>query len=459
MGAKYSVMAKKFLDRLFSPVDNASLVFFRIMFGAILVWEVYRYFDYDRIYHYYIKPSFFFKYYGFEWVEPWSGHGMYVHFIAVGVLAFFILIGFLYRWSAVLFFLGFTYIFLLDQTNHLNHFYFVSLLSFLLIFIPCHRSLSIDALMRPKLRSDTAPAWSLWLLRLQIAVPYFYGGLAKLNADWLSGLPIGDWLAARDHIPLIGRYFLDDWMVNAFVYGGLLLDLLVVPLLLWRKTRLITFCFALIFHLTNYLLFSIGIFPWVMIAATLMFFDPDWPRRLIFWKKPTPHPQTQPNSSYRGEVLQKTGLILGSGYVLFQLLFPLRHFLYPGNVSWTEEGHRFSWHMKLRDKNGEGFFILKDPRSGISWDVEPEDYLTERQTDKMLTRPDMILQFAHYLARLWREKGYESVEVYAHVSVSLNGRPFQSQVDPKVNLAAEPRNLRHTHWIQPFKEDGSPRKN
>ncbi len=66
---------------------------------------------------------------------------MYYHFLGLGVLAFFMLAGFLYRISAILFFLAFTYVFLLSESRYLNHFYLVVLISFIMIFVPAHRSL------------------------------------------------------------------------------------------------------------------------------------------------------------------------------------------------------------------------------------------------------------------------------------------------------------------------------
>jgi len=152
--------------------------------------------------------------------------------------------------------------------------YLVSILSFLLILIPCHRSFSLDALINPKSRSQFVPAWSLWLLRAQIGIPYFYGGLAKLNPDWLRGEPMRTWLAELTSIPLVGQFLTEEWVVYLFSYGGLGFDLLIIPLLLFRKTRVIAFVASVMFHLTNAYIFNIGIFPWLMIPATLIFFPP-----------------------------------------------------------------------------------------------------------------------------------------------------------------------------------------
>lgn len=175
---------------LFQPVDNASLVIFRISFGLIMLWEVGRFLKENWIRTYYISPKFYFKYFGFEWVQPWPGEGMYYHFAAVGLLAFCITFGVFYRIATVLFFLGFSYWYLLDQTRYLNHLYLCALIAFLMIFLPCHRAKSFDAWLRPSIRSNQAPRWALWAVRFQIGLVYFYAGIAKLASDWLAGEPM-----------------------------------------------------------------------------------------------------------------------------------------------------------------------------------------------------------------------------------------------------------------------------
>jgi vitamin K-dependent gamma-carboxylase len=443
----------------FAPVDIASLACFRIAFGLVMVWEVYRYASKGWIASYYINPDFHFTYYGFGWVKPWPGPGMYLHFAVLGLSAAGITLGLFYRWSAALFFLAFTYVFLLDQARYLNHFYLISLIAFLLVFLPVHRAVSVDANRRPSLRSDTAPAWSLWLLRAQVGIPYFYGGLAKLNGDWLAGEPIRAWLAGRPDFPILGPYFGEEWMVYAFAYGGLALDLLIVPFLVWRKTRPFAFAIGVLFHATNAVLFRIGIFPWMMMAATTIFFSPDWPRRVGLMparEPPAADPRLRRHRSGQGAVRlpRHAPLIVAAlaGWVAVQLLFPLRHLLYPGNVSWTEEGHRFSWHMKLRDKEARARFVVTDPAEGRTWVVRPRDRLTRIQTSKMAGQPDMILQFAHYIAEESRREGRAGVQVRAEVTASLNGREPQVLIDPQVDLAATPRNLGHAPWILPLHE-------
>jgi vitamin K-dependent gamma-carboxylase len=434
--------------RLFRPVDIGWLVLFRLAFGGIMLWEVTRYLSKGWVERYYVEPVFHFTYFGFDWVRPWDGEGMQVHFYALGVLAFCILIGLCYRLAAALFFLGFSYVFLLDQTHYLNHFYLVCLVAFLLIFIPAHRAFSVDALLRPQLRADAVPAWTLWLLRAQIGIPYFFGGIAKLNGDWLRGEPMRMWLAARTDFPGIGQWFREEWMVYAFTYGGLLLDLLVVPALMWRRTRVPAFLAAVSFHLLNARLFSIGIFPWFMLCATLIFFPHDLPRRV--WNRIMRRPAPAGAAAVGPASGRRLTLWLLGIYMAVQLLLPWRHLLYPGNVNWTEEGHRFAWHMKLRGKDAEALFLVSDPVSHEVEPVHPLKYLTPRQTIKMAARPDMILQFAHFLQREMAVRGRPGVQVRARVTASLNGRQPQLLIDPDVDLAREPRTLWHARWIVPL---------
>lgn len=435
---------------LFVPVDGASLACFRAAFGAIMAWEVARYFGHGWIAANYIRPTFHFTYYGFGWMSPWPGDGMYVHFAALGILAVCIMLGLFYRWAAALFFLGFAHVFLIDQAYYLNHFYLIVLLSLLLAVIPAHRVLSLDAARRPEPRASAVPVWALWLLRAQVAIPYFYGGLAKLNADWLRGEPIRAWLAERTEIPLIGPLLTHEWAPLLFAYGGLLFDLLVVPLLLWRPSRAYAFGAALVFHGLNAILFQIGVFPWLMLAATTLFLPPDWPRHLGL-KLGDPPPQASAQARPQGPSQLVTFVALGT-YLAVQALVPLRHLVYPGDVNWTEEGHRFSWHMKLRDKEAEGVFFVKDAPERPWRPVQPREHLSPRQAAKMLATPDMILQYAHHLAALARREGYEAVLVRARVSASLNSRRPQLLVDPSVDLAGQPRTLEAAGWILPLRE-------
>lgn len=497
----------------FRPVDAAFLAYFRIAFGGIMLWETWRFIQNDWVETFFSGKEFYFTYWPFDFLQPWPQDLMYIHLVVMGIFASFIILGFLYRVSAAAFFLMFTYLFLLEQARYLNHIYLVCLIAFLMIFLPANRYFSLDALIRPSIKSVRVPAWTLWLLRFQIAVAMFFGGIAKLNSDWLHGEPLRAWLSVSTDFPLLGQFFIDEGVVRMMVYGGLLVDLLFICYMLNRRARVFGFLVVLAFHFMNARLFNIGIFPWFMIAATLIFFAPDWPRQvlkdikrghsyrlpaLVFglvvgflvggflperfdlvqaligglgvavaayyldepFLKSAPSGETDgpgmasPGAEYPGlTAWQKWVLGLSGLWIGIQILIPLRHFMIPGTVHWTEEGHKFSWHMKLRDKNSEGFFVVTDRATRERWVVDPREHLTSRQVFKMASRPDMIVQFARYLEELALADGYDGVEVRAHVVSSLNGRPAQNLVDSSVDLTEVSRPwFGHAEWILPLEE-------
>jgi hypothetical protein len=257
-----------------------------------------------------------------------------------------------------------------------------------------------------------------------------------------------------------GHIFAADWVVYGFVIGGLLLDLFVVPLILWRRTRVFAFVAAIAFNLINSVIFDIGIFPWLMLGALLIYFPPDLLRRFARafmspgeeFDDASPVSETVVKGSSCPTLSASQKLVVGmlAGYLVVQLVLPFRHFLYPGNVSWTEEGHNFAWHMKLRTKVGEAIFTVTHPQTGQTWTINPKDYLESHQLMKVATKPDLLLLFAHHLAEEKRREGFDGVEVRARSMVSLNGRAPQLLIDPNVDLTKEQVTLLPTRWIIPL---------
>lgn len=453
-GELNEVWGKDKWHNLFAPVDIAAVVLFRIAFGGILFWEVTRYFNHGWIYRYWIEPLWNFSYGPFNFLSM-GETGMHVLWVILGLLALFIAFGFLYRISTILFFLGFTYTFLLEQGRYLNHFYLVVLISFVLIFIPANRYYSVDARIWKKIKSPVIESWCLWMVRFMIGVPYFFGGIAKINPDWLQGYPLRIWLLSDTDFPVIGQYFTEYWMILIMSYSGLLLDLFIVPALIWKKTRKYGFIVITLFHLMNDQLFTIGIFPWFMMLATSLFFSPSWPRdfrnffknksKLLITKE-----DIQQFETYVSSVKRKPILIGLSIFCSLQLLLPFRHLLIPGNVHWTEEGHRYSWHMKLRSKRGYTDFIVKDKATGQSTVIDLTGYLQDWQIDDMDGKPYMIWEFADYLKKEYEVMGMD-VEVYVDAIASLNGRKYQHIIDPNIDLAAQPKpNFGFASWIVPL---------
>ncbi len=454
--------------RLFAPTPASSLACFRIAFGLILCWEVGRYFQHGWISEYFVEPRFHFHYAGFGWVAPLPAAGLRGLFVGLGVCAAGIATGYRLRLAASLFCLGFSYVFLLEKARYLNHFYLVILLCGLLAVAPADRVWSMSAWRRRKGRQragsaveGSVPAWSLALLRTQFGLVYLFAGLAKLNEDWLRARPLTDWLGSRQEHAVLGPLLQQDWSPWLFSYGGLALDLAAWPLLIWKRTRGFAFLLTCAFHLTNASLFGIGIFPWTMIAGTALFLDPDGPRRLLRrWTQPSSPPRSKPLSNALSEapseappgarqrlVLWALGIYLG-----LQVLIPLRHFAYPGPVSWTEEGHSFSWHMKLRSKRSETSFRLRNGNTGEEWLVNPAAELTDWQTRKMSGRPDMILQYGQHLGRRLAAESGDPIEVRVASSVSLNSRPPQALIDPARDIMDLHWGWSAAPWIVPLRE-------
>lgn len=437
----------KIRESAFVRIDIASLVFFRIAFGLVNVWLVARVLLRHLIAPWWINAPFLFKYAGFSWVNPWPGNWLYFHWIALGVFAFFIAIGFLYRISTVLFFLSHTYFFLLDQGLYVNHLYLIGLFGFLFIFVRTDGAFSVDAWLRPNLRSQTVPAWGLWLFRIQMAAVYFFAGLGKLTPDWLHGQPMYVWLAEKGRFGFLDRFFHTQWAAYAGSYGSLLLDLSLAPLLLWRRTRVPAFFAALIFHLLNAWIFELDIFPWLAIAATTLFLLPSWPRRILpILRRSTRTPSPEKSGLI---VRWKETLImsLAGVYVAIQVLVPLRNFVHRGGIEWLYMEHRFSWQMMLQRHAVVTYVYVTDPNTGHETQVRPRDYLTLKQNSRMGWRPDMVRQFAHFLADRCPRFGPEPLRVEVRMFVSINGRKPQLFIDPNVDLAAEPRHFGRPKWL------------
>ena len=418
------------------PVSGASIIAFRAIFGLMGLLVIARFFAHGWVGPLYFEPTHHFTYLGFGWLQPWPGWGMYIHFAVLGILSLGMAVGYRPRWCAALFCLGFTYVELLDRTTYLNHYYLMSLVSLLLALLP--------------LRGRTVPLWAIWILRAQVGIVYVFAGMAKLNPDWLfHALPMRIWLYQHGDLPVIGPLMQETWTAYAMSWGGATFDLAIVPALLWWRTRPLAYVALVAFHLTTWILFpQLGIFPWLMIGLSLIFFDPDWPRRLL------------PRRMLRGSmeaVLPKIHswqtravLVALTVMAVVQLALPLRHLAYPGNVRWNEEGYLFAWRVMLTEKVGFVQYRVRDLGTGQTWLVDPDDYLTPLQTERMAIQPDMIRQTAHFIANDFAARGYPNVTVAADAFVSFNGRPNSRLIDPTTDLASIKPGVTSKGWVLPY---------
>lgn len=399
----------------------------------------------------YVKPQLFFPYYGFEWIRPFGETGMYILFILMAVCSLCIAAGFMYRISAFLFFVLFTYVELIDKTNYLNHYYFVSIVSFLLIFLPAHRYFSVDGILNRSIRVVQIPNYFLLIIKVQVFIVYFFAGLAKLNPDWLlHAQPLRIWLPAHSEMPLIGELLTREWVAYAFSWFGCAYDLLIPFLLFIPRFVKPAYVLVVLFHLATSLFFNIGMFPYIMIALTSIFFSEGFHIRLIqnikaLFKRPLADEALPVYTPSAG--LKKTVLVVMLIHFTIQLCMPFRFLLYPGNLYWTEQGYRFSWRVMLMEKAGTTFFYVRDKATGKETEVSNCDYLTPMQEKMMSTQPDMMIQYAQFLKMHYEALGMKNTEIVAEAYVTLNGRLSQLMVDKKTDLSVLKDNYGQKKWI------------
>jgi hypothetical protein len=399
----------------------------------------------------YVNPRFHFSYSGFEWVKAFGNTGMYLVFAAMLVSTLLIIIGLYYRAAIVIFFLSFTYVELIDVTTYLNHYYFISLIAFLMIWLPANRAYSIDARLKNIKPVQLVPAWTIGILRFQIGLVYVFAGLAKLNPDWLlEATPMRIWLPGTTHLPIVGNLMYESWVAYFFAWFGAAYDLFIVFFLLNKKSRPIAYCFVVIFHIATAIFFpGIGMFPYVMMTASLIFFSGEFHQRILSKLPFIKNTLYQAEFTYRFNFKKLIPWAIAI-YAIIQLAIPVRFLMYPGHLFWHEEGYRFSWRVMLMEKSGAAYFTVKDTTTHQQFEVTNAVYLTALQEKMMSTQPDLILKYAHFLAKEFKKQGLRNPEVYAEVYVSLNGDRSKLFIDPNVDLAELNPGWQHYNWVLPY---------
>lgn len=437
------------LDRfLFRKIDNSSLVLFRIFFGILVSLECYGAILTGWVKKTLIEPKFTFSFIGFEWLQPLPGSGMYLYFLLMGTLGICIALGFKYRMSIIAFTILWTGTYLMQKTSYNNHYYLLILISFIMIFLPANRSHSIDVKLHPKIQTDGMFTYVKWIIVAQLFIVYTYAAIAKLYGDWLDLSIIALLMESRAGYSIIGELLQKKEVHQIMAIFGILFDFLIIPALLWKPSRKIAFVAAIFFHLFNSIVFQIGIFPYLALAFTIFFFEGETIRN-IFFKSKKPYAIEKTASV----TLKTTFLVFWGIYFIVQLALPLRHYLIPDNVLWTEEGHRMSWRMMLRSRSGSIRFIVVNKETNKRTTIKLDEYLTKKQQRKVASFPDFIWQFAQHIKKEHTKKG-EQVAVYVRSRAGVNGKPYKRLIDPTVDLGAVSWNyFGHNNWILPYKTE------
>ena len=458
-------LIKTLIIKIQQPTDVASLVLFRIGFGLIMFWEISRYFYYGWVEDIYSKSQFHFHYKWFQWIEPLPADGMYIVFGGLGIFALMIALGLYYRIASILFFLGYSYLFLIDQAAYNNHFYLICLLSLVLALAPLQKSYSLDVLRGDVSHAEKFPAIWLWVIRFHMGIVYFFGGIAKFDPDWLSGLATKELMLRANHGTVLEGLIEYAWVPYFYGWVGMLFDLLIPFLMLWKPVQKWAFIVASLFHINNYFVFPIGIFPVLSLVLTMMFFDADFPKKIVpkrlgswisfyYFKNLSKIDKQHSKSEIldSNKALPRILLFFIGLYTAVHLVLPFRHLLYPGVTNWHEEGHYFAWRMMLRQKITRIQFNVTNPNTGEQRYADPRDYLNSSQFKVFAGNPGMILLFAHHLDQLVKSNaGFDPI-ITAKIFVSLNGRQFRELVNPNIDLSKIHAYEPSFNWINSLEE-------
>jgi vitamin K-dependent gamma-carboxylase len=359
-----------------------------------------------------------FPYRGFEWVHPLPIPQLRILVAALSVVGVLVAVGWKYRVTCAIAALGAAYLFFLDSAYYQSTAWFTVLVLSLLIFLPANHLLAFDA--RRIQQPGRGATRALFLARFQVGVLYVFSGIAKLDADFLSGRTLR---AMTPNYPP-ARWFPADASYAVLSCLGMLFDLLIVPLLLWKRPRVFGWIALIAFHIHNALTLSVGVVPWTMLVASTVFLPPDWPRKLLRRLPESPRAMVAPSPQWLRAII---GL-----WIAFQIALPASRWLYRGNPYFTEMGFHFSWALRSRSKNSFAEYRIVDLVSGRTSQYLFGNGLPRAQAERASGDPFALWWRAQQLAPKRRR-----VAIYVDTRIQLNGAREAPLIQPTVDLLQE----------------------
>lgn len=432
------------LNKIFRPIDNAQLILFRIFFGLVFIFESVGALLTGWARTNTVEPKVNFTFIGFEWLHYLMGPYMYVHFGLMAVASIGVMLGYKYRYSIISLTVLWACVYFMQKTSYNNHYYLMLLICLLMCFLPANKYAAFDIKNKPEKRTYAMPEWIRFLFIFQVSCVYIFATIAKFYPGWLDG-SVTAIMFRNMNVPEIVKPMFKSENFHLFIaYTGIAFDGLIIPALLWRRTRWIAIIASLIFHIFNSITLKIGVFPYFALAFSIFFFPPDQIRKFFFRRKPV---LTDELSEINYNPYRKTFFGFMLPYMIIQFALPWRHHFFKGDVLWNEEGHRLSWRMMLRSRSGEARFKVVDKNSGETSFFDNSELLNRKQRRRLNT-PDMIWQMAQFIKEYYAEKGAD-VEVYVYRSqVSINSKQSKRLIDSEVDLAAEKWcHFSHHDWI------------
>ena len=257
------------MKAIFREIDNSALIAFRIFFGFLVACESFGAIITGWVKRVLIDPEFTFSFIGLEWLQPLPGFGMYCYFSLMGIFGLAIMLGFRYRIAIISYTILWAGVYFMQKSAYNNHYYLLLLISFLMIFLPANRYASLDVKQNRVSEEKTMPYWISLLFIIQVGIVYVFASLAKFYPDWLDGTFTRNLLVGSTEIIALKKLFLQKWFYMFIAYMGIIFDLLIVPLLLFKRTRIIALIASLTFHIFNAIFLEIGIFPFFALSFAL----------------------------------------------------------------------------------------------------------------------------------------------------------------------------------------------
>lgn len=430
----------------FKAVDSSPLIVFRIILGFLLAAESFGAIFTGWVKQTLIEPDFTFSFIGLDWLQPLPSYGMYFYFSVMGFLGIAIMLGFRYKISMILYTVLWAGVYFMQKTSYNNHYYLLLLICFIMIFLPANQEKSLDVKLGNTSFKQTMPNWIRIVFMTMVGIVYTYAAIAKFYPDWLDGTYTRNLLATApifDFIPrdsFLSYLFSQKWFYLFIAYAGICYDLFIVPLLLFKRTRTIALIGSLVFHLFNSITLHIGIFPYFALSFALFFYPPNQIRKLFL--RNTRTEESIPALDYQN---QKIFYYLFVPFLIIQLLLPLRHHCIKGNVFWTEEGHRLSWRMMLRNRSGFISFkvVHNDTKRTEIYDYRKK--LSPKQANALATKPDFIWQFCQHIKADFPN---EDISIYIDCKNAINHGKYLTLINPDYDMAkAEWNYFFHNEWI------------
>ena len=424
----------------FKNIDNSPLIVFRIFFGFLISCESFGAIITGWVKRVLIEPKFTFSFIGLEWLQPLPGYGMYFYFIIMGLFGIAIMLGYRYRVAIIGYTILWAGVYFMQKTSYNNHYYLLLIISFYMIFLPANQYASLDVKQQRIHKQNTMPYWISLLFIVQVTIVYFYAAIAKFYPDWLDGTFTKLLLSGTTSNEFLLKIFLNKYFYLFIAYAGILFDLLIVPLLLFKKTRTIALAASLSFHLFNAIFLQIGIFPFFALSFSLFFYPPEKIRKLFFKNKPSIEEPIAYNYSRK-----RFFLYFLIPFLFIQFILPLRHHLIEGDVLWTEEGHRLSWRMMLRKRDGFINFKIKNNDTGEITSYDYHKNLSPKQANTLATKTDFIWQ---YCQRIKQEYSGKNISIFIDCKNNINNGEFKTLIDPKQDFAKAKWNyFWHNEWV------------